>query len=403
MKKSTLFFFLVIIALISLNVYISANRKLVDSSQNLSCKQLLDHASRLAAKKVYGPSAKYFTKYIDSCNLETKDAAITYLRVADLHYDAQDYGKALSAYYLAETLDKELKKFTSQKIVNTLEKLDLSKEAQFEMDKRVAVDEESSADKTKAVARIGKKYIYGDILEEQFSELPEETRKLLDNPQLKASLLREYVKQEALYMKAQRMGLEEEKLIQNILEQTKKQLLIKSLLEREMSEQLKVSDEELLGIYEQQKAQLSQEASLGLRFIALTKGIKIEAAKKKLAKKQDQAIWIDASFTYIPELGSAEEVVAKLFKLDAGDYSKKETIDGTDYLFYIVEKKTADVVPFADIKEQLKTQYLQQKEKVLTQEIINKIIQEEDVEIFPVPTVQQEQKDIKDDLRVEKK
>lgn len=388
MKKSTLTFFLLIVGLLCLNTYIIANKKTSSPgvASLLTCDQLLEHASRLSAKKIYAPAAEGFGKYIDSCNLKSKDAAITYLRVADLYYDSKNFGQALSAYYLAETLDKELKKFTSEKIVSTLENLDMSKEARFEQDKRVAVDEEDISKKGKVIARVGKEYVYEDVLDELLSQLPPELKEMSNNPQIRQTLIQQYVMQEALLARAQRMALDKEPIVQKTLELTKKQLLVKHLMDKELAEKFKVTEPELKALYEQQKENFSEAATLGLRYSLLKDGEKISVAKKLLAKSEDEILWLDSSFTYIPEIGEAEKVIERLFKMKAGEYSDVETIDNKRYLFLIADKKEAQVMAFEDLREQLHKQYSSEKEQRITQEFISTVMEEEDVEIYPQTT-----------------
>lgn len=384
MKKSTLFFFSLILVLSALNLYITANKKLSlnTSSSLLSCEDLLEHANRLSSKKIYAPAAKSFEAYLDRCGLQAKDAAITYLRVADLYFDSKDYGQALSAYYLAETLDSDLKKFTSEKIVNTLENLNLSKEARFEQEKRVALDQESVVSKGKAIARIGKTYIYEDALDELMADMPAELKKMSKNPQIRATLLQQYVMQEAMLAKALRMGLDKEPLVSKTLEMTKKQLLVKYLMDKEISDKASISDDELKAAYEKEKASFSSEASLALRYKALEKNDKLPVLKKELQKSDSELIWIDSSFTYIPELGEAEETIEKLFKLDEKSFLEKESIEGQDYLIYIVEKKDKETKSFDEVKENLRTKYSKAKQEQLSSDFITKIMQEEDVEIY---------------------
>jgi peptidyl-prolyl cis-trans isomerase C len=383
MKKSTLFFFLLLVGLTGTNVYYAfENEKRMraeDPQDVLNCRQLLKHANNLSSKKLFSVAADAYADYADRCAQSAGDAAYTQLRLGDLYAEAGDFEYALASYYKAEALDEKIKKHTGPKIVAALEKMNLSSEARFEQEKRVAVDEKTVKKEGKAVARVGDVTVYEEDVLGATDSLPPEMRKAAQTPQVKQMLIKQYVVQEAVAQRAKRMGLDKDPLVVKTEEMMRKQLLVKAVLEKEIAEKAKVTDEEVRAAYDAQKERFAQPAQVQVAVIESEDTVKA----KELLNKTTETVLMDDTFTYIPGVGEAEAAVAEILKLPVGAVSAPFASGGKTYVAMVKERKEGTVTAFDEVKDGLKTELAKAKQQKETDAFVNTILEEEAVQMYP--------------------
>jgi len=382
MKKSTLFFFLLVIGLLSGNLYLTwqnSEQSAAPQQQDLlNCRQLLKYANDLSTKKLFSVAADAYVEYADRCAQTGSDAAYTQLRLGELFFDAGDYEYALASYYKAESLDAAIKKHTGPKIVAALDKMNKSEEAAAEKEKQKEVGLKPEKSRGAAVARVGEETVYEDDVMSMTEELPSEMRKMSQTPQVKQMLIKQYVVQEAIAQRARRLGIDKDPLLERTKELMEKQLLVKAVLEKEVAEKAKVTDEEAHAAYEGQKQKFSSPAQVGIVYVEATDAAKAKAA---LGKKAD-VVWIDDTFTYIPGLGENEAAVAAIVKQDVGSVSAPISVGGKSYVVMVKEKKDGEVATFDEVKSAIIAALTKEKQQKETDAFVKRIFDEEDVQMY---------------------
>ena len=382
MKKSTLFFFVVLVAITGTNVWLTVrNGAPVQSTlpqDGLNCRQMLKYANDLSAKKLFSVAADAYADYADSCAAEVGDAAYTQLRLGELYADAGDYEFALACYYKAELLDEKVKQHTGPKIVAALEKMGKETVARAEETKRAEAAAGPSKKNGKAVARVGDMTVYEEDVLGMADELPPEMRKAAQTPQVRQMLIKQYVVQEALAQRAKRQGLDKEPIVAKMRALMEKQLLVKAVLEKEIGEKARVTDEDVRAAYDAQKERFTQPGQVSVVVVESADPVKAKAA---LQKKSD-AVWIDESFTYIPGVGEAEAAVAEIVKLPAGGVSGVFEVGGKKYVAMVKDRKDGEPIPFDDVKERLGADLAKERQQKAMDAFVEQVFADEDVQMY---------------------
>jgi peptidyl-prolyl cis-trans isomerase C len=394
MKKSTAAFFSVTIVLLTVNAGMTfklmknpggEKNAAVDS---LSCGQLQELANKLAAKGLTTVAAGAYERYLDACKPQAREAAYTRMRIGELYLKAHRYEDALAHLYTAEALDDSIKEHTGVKIVEALEKLQRPQEARYELKQRTAVEESAGAndDLSPVVARIGEDYIRESDLDALMASLPPELAPMMKQPGVRDTLINQFVIQEMLYRKALREGTDKAPEVRQALDMMTKQIVVQHMLQSQVLDNAAVTEQDLKLYYEAHKNEFEEPASLAIDMVQLKDKENVESARKRLETAPEKTgIWLEQSFTYIPEVGDAPEVVPMLFGMAQGVVSDVQTIEGKRYMFKVSEKKELSYVPFEDLKETLRNRYQSEKQQELTDAFIKNVYEAEDVEIYGFP------------------
>jgi len=192
--------------------------------------------------------------------------------------------------------------------------------------------------------------------------------------------------QEMLYRKALREGADKAPEVRQTLDMMTRQVVVQHMLQREVLDNAAITEQDLRLYYEAHKDEFEEPASLAVDMVQLTEKEDAAAARKRLETAPDKSgIWLEQSFTYIPEAGDAPEVVTMLFGMTPGSVSDIRTIEGRRYLFKVTDKKDVSSVPFEDVKETLRSRYQSEKQQALTDAFIKNVYEAEDVEIYGFP------------------
>jgi len=168
-----------------------------------------------------------------------------------------DYNKALEYYirvkylYPESTLNSEVGK----RIVNCLERLQRSQDAQRVLEKESALkpDEVETHHPGQVLAKIGDKEISQGDLDFELSQMPPYVREQLSSRAKKLEFLRQYIVEELLYDSAKRQGLDEDKEIIEGTFRAKKRLMAQRILSEEIKEKINISQADVELYYKANK------------------------------------------------------------------------------------------------------------------------------------------------------
>lgn len=221
-----------------------------------------------------------------------------------------------------------------------------------------------------------------------WEEVPEDYKLQLD----KSLVLDQMISEKLLIQEAKYMGLEEDN---DVLEQIKKiteQILVQVLIEREISDKIKVNDEEVLEYYEQNKDSFTEKEQVHLYNILLETEEEAQDVLEQLKAGGDfSEIAIEKSAgpsatqggdlgyltrgTIIPEI---EEVV---FALELEELSEVIKTDFGFHILKITEKKPETVKALEEVKEDIIQTLLPDKQKEAFENFLEELKSKSEIEI----------------------
>jgi len=361
-----------------------------------SVKDQLDYANTLLAKGLQQEAASVFEKYIESAKASNKEIAKVCYRLGNIYMDLYQYEKALALFYRAEMLDKdaEFMQEMNQKIVEALENLGLSSQAQYELAERVSLGD-TSTKKGEVVARIGKREITQSEIDKVLAGLPEWMRKEMTKEDKRLEFIRNYVATEVLYEKAKRLGIDKKAEIRQTLERTKKELVVQDYISKEIEEKLKIDPQDVENYYKANKDKYTEPAKIKISYVEFSEDSEKEKALKELDEGKGREVegWINRGSSYISGIGEAKNVIESLFLGEKGERTDPLKIKDKFYIFSIEDKRPEKIRSFNEVKNQVKYEYRMKKERSIADSLLKDALEKQEVEIFYKPSKKTEIKD----------
>ncbi len=224
----------------------------------VSEQAVLNLANAYYNNGLYQAAAQEYLYYIDHYPLDENRQANTYFTVANIYFErVKDYNKALEYYLKIKYLypQSNLQKEVGKRIVNCLERLERSADAQRLVEKEAALDKSQVKENRPGavVAQIGSKKITLGDLEFEISQLPAYLQQEFQKPDKKREFLKQLVLQDLLYDSAKRQGLDKDKEVIDGAFRAKKSLMVEKLLRQEMQKQVKITPEDVQLYYQAHK------------------------------------------------------------------------------------------------------------------------------------------------------
>jgi peptidyl-prolyl cis-trans isomerase C len=202
-----------------------------------------EFANALYNQQLYAQAVKEYEEYLAEYSVnESEQANISY-QIGNIYLERiHDYENAL-AYFLRIKYvypESNLQKEVGKKIVECLERLQRSSEAQQVIEQATALDE-SQKPKTHpgdVIARIGDRQVTTGDLQYEINKLPPYMQSQLRDKKEKIEFLKQYLSQELLFDSAKRKGLDKDKEVLEATFQAKKGLMAQKLLQEEIEQEV---------------------------------------------------------------------------------------------------------------------------------------------------------------------
>jgi tetratricopeptide (TPR) repeat protein len=363
----------------------------------LTSSSQMDYANKLLSKGLKSEAAEAFEEYLASGKMQPQEEAKLLYKLGSVYMELYKYEKALKSFYKAEMLDPkaEFSGEMNQKIVEALENLGMSSQARYELEARTSLGGEKQA-KGKVVARIGKREITDAEIDEALKNVPQWMRKSLEEPERRQEFIRNYVGQEVLYTKARRLGLDTKEETRKTLEQLKKQIVVEQFLGNQIQEKLdKISPEDIKLYYEAKKDSFTELAQIKVAFLSFEnesqKDEMIQKLKEKEGKPQEASI--TEGDTSIAGIGEAKDIIASLFLKEKGQISDPLKIKDKFYVFSVIEKRQKRQKSFEEVKSEVEYEYKIKRQQEISQDLLKKALEEQEVEIFETTNKNETKKD----------
>ena len=395
MKKNFKIILAVIILLIIAGLYFARNIESFANNNQKSAwtdKMQLEYANILLAKGLNVNAARAFEVYIEEGRADKKDLASIGYKLGNIYMDLKEYELALASFYKSELLnfDSDYKQDMNQKIVNALENLGLSQQAQYELDSRTSI--KPTAQKNEKIAvRIGKREITNEEIDTVINRLPEQVKQGLNSNDAKFKFIREYVATEVLYEKGKKLGLDKNTNTRLAVEDFKKQLVLQELLRDEVRKELKITPEDISMYYKANKDKYSAPERAKVSFLELNDSSRSDetAAKLKQGKGKRIEQWIESGSVLLPEdIGESKEAVESIVKQERGGVVNPVKIKDKLYMFIVNDKEPKREQGFIEVKNQVEGEYRMQKEQQIVQSLLDKALEQQEIEILYQPKVE---------------
>jgi peptidyl-prolyl cis-trans isomerase C len=246
------------------------------------------------------------------------------------------------------------------------------------------------ADADRVVARVNQTEITYGAFQVRLEELQQDRGAI--PPERKGELLRALVREEVLVQEAAAGHLEQDATVKARMEVATRQVLVQELLRRQIAKLVKVTDEDVRKMYEENKPLFKTE-SVGASHIMVKTEPEAEAIRKELVAGKDFAELAKAKSQ---DAGSAEkggdlgmltkgqtvaefEVVA--FALKEGELS---AVVKTQYGYHIIKGGPHKEVtqPFDEVKEGLRENLQQQRQRETVLAYIGGLEHSAKIELF---------------------
>ena len=255
----------------------------------------------------------------------------------------------------------------------------------------------------KVVAEIGKEKITLDEINEMIKEIPEQYQAVAQAQ--KDMLLDRLIDQKLLYGEASKLGLDKDPDVQKQLDETRKDILIRAYLKKEIMDTVKVTDEEAKKYYDANKDKIKEPEKINVSHILVDNEAEAKDILAKLKGGADFAALAkekskDASKEKGGEIGfiakgqTAPEFEQAAFALQPGQISDVVKTQFGYHIIKVTEKQPEKVMAYDDIKDQLKQMLLSGKQKESFDALLkdlrekNKVVVYKDVLTPPQPKVE---------------
>jgi len=222
------------------------------------------------------------------------------------------------------------------------------------------------------VATVGEKHF---MLEDLNRMIPQELWSRVSVRQ-KRDIVERWMEEELLYQEALRRGIDEEPEVRGLIEESKRDLLVAQLLEREIGSDLDVGEEEIREYYEAHKEEFKRsETEIRARQILVDRNRKAEDIRKRLRKGERfetlaQEESLDSSALDGGDMGYfSEEISEPSFwsacrKLKTGTTSRPVRTDFGYHIIEVLDRKPAGSIrDLEQVRPELITRIATQKQK----------------------------------------
>jgi len=200
--------------------------------------------------ELFNAAIKEYEEYLQNYTVQENKQANIYYQIANIYFDRlNEYEKALENYLRIKYLypESNLQSDVGKRIVNCLERLERSQDAQRILERETALKPgEVKEHKPGAViATIGKNEITQGDLDFEIEQLPPYMQSQFNSRERKLEFLRQFLAEELLYDSAKRKNLDKDKEIIEGTFRAKKGLMAQKILRDEIQQLVSINQSDV--------------------------------------------------------------------------------------------------------------------------------------------------------------
>ncbi|MFZ5906427.1 MAG: peptidylprolyl isomerase [Nitrospirota bacterium] len=225
------------------------------------------------------------------------------------------------------------------------------------------------------LAKVGSTKITEADVDREIKNLPEFAQQLFEGSGGKEKFLEELIKKEVLYQEAVKKGLDKDTEYRQKLDDFKKLTLISVLLEKEIEEKTKVTDQEVKEYYEKHKNDLATISKMRASHILVKSEDEAKKILARIKKGEDFAkiaeqISLDTGTAknggdlgYFSQGQMVPEFESAAIKLKVGEISEPVKTRFGYHIIKVTDKETGKPIEFEKIKNTLAQRLAAEKQK----------------------------------------
>ncbi|MDZ7292433.1 MAG: hypothetical protein ONB44_22140 [candidate division KSB1 bacterium] len=220
------------------------------SPQNLPADRVREFANVLYNRDLYKQAIAEYERYLHGYPLDEREQANISYTIANIYFErVHDYESALAYYLRVQELypKSELVKESGKRIVECLERLQRSADAQQALEESTFLDTSQVTKKHPGIviAKIGSREITSGDLEHEIKRLPPYLQSQIKDKSKRVEFLRQYVATELFYDAAKRKGLDKNPEVLEAAFQAKKGYMVQKYLEEEIAGKIDLKENDL--------------------------------------------------------------------------------------------------------------------------------------------------------------
>jgi parvulin-like peptidyl-prolyl isomerase len=400
----------------------------MQSAAAVSRQQAENLALKLEEQELYKPAVKAWRAYLSAGRYSTEDQAKIYYRIGKLLQTDGEYEEALEAFYLSEAIFPvdTIADDIDRRVQKSLERLGKFAFLRKELDDRTSIDtDEQAVENGKSnivvVAEIGRVKLTEEDLDRMIEErielqlssyqgvidegeLNKQKEALFSryaSSEMRKNLLESFIAEEVLSMKAREIDLAQDPIVARRIEDVERSVLAQSLLLKEFSDQIKLTDSDLENYYranlikylQPERAKIShillsgtnqaedvlRRIQSGADFGALAAEYSIDKSTAGAGGKVSE--WIDKNGS-IPGIGYDREALSLIFSTEAGTVCRRIVSSSQGvHIFRVDEREEEKQKALDEVREDVYRELRTQKETEVQQNLLSRLKQEYDVVI----------------------
>ncbi len=243
-----------VVTVVAIGVLFFAHQK-KDAAPSDAANATRTVASKLKAAGALETSAALYADFLEASPGAANRGQIAF-SLATTYLEFGEYEQALRWLYEAEqAAEPELQPEIAQNLVRVLERMGRTHAARAVLSGSTELngsDIERAPD-DRALAKVGNRTIYQSDLNRMLDEMPKEIASQLAGQENQPKLLQQYLADELLWRKAQKLGYAERPEVQNQLEQMLKRIVVGRFLEEEIMGPIKTDPADLMTFFQAHK------------------------------------------------------------------------------------------------------------------------------------------------------
>ena len=214
---------------------------------NIPAEKKRELVNALYNQQLYAQSVQQYEEYLNNYSLEENELANISYMVANIYFERlHDYENALAYYLRIRHLypESNIEKEANKKIVECLERLRRSSDAQQVIEQTAALDE-SQKTKTRpgeVIAKIGDREFTTGDMQYELNRLPVYIHDQIKTKEQKIEFIKSIIVQELLYDSAKRKGLDKNKDVREGIKQAERTLMAQKLIEEEIQKDVNIEN-----------------------------------------------------------------------------------------------------------------------------------------------------------------
>jgi len=234
----------------------------------LDADKKINLANTYYNNELYKAAIKEYEEYLLYYPVQENKQANIYYQIANIYFERlNNYEKALENYLRIKYLypESNLQSDVGKRIVNCLERLERSQDAQRILDRETALkpDEVAEHRPGAVIAKIGKQEITQGDLDFEIEQLPPYLQSQFNSRESKIEFLRQYLAEKLLYDSAKRKNLDKDKEIIEGTFRAKKGLMAQKILREEIQKMVTINQSDVELYYKANKEKYAEKDENG--------------------------------------------------------------------------------------------------------------------------------------------